>query len=45
MREIFYIDAVKEAITQSMEADKRVFLIGEDVGVYGGAFGLTVGMI
>ena len=45
MREIFYLDAIKEAITQEMEADERVFLIGEDVGVYGGAFGLTVGMI
>ena len=45
MRELFYLDAIKEAIIQKMEADKRVFLIGEDVGVYGGAFGLTVGMI
>jgi pyruvate/2-oxoglutarate/acetoin dehydrogenase E1 component len=45
MRELFYLDAIKEAITQQMEADKRVFLMGEDVGVYGGAFGLTVGMI
>ena len=45
MREIFYLDAIKEAITQEMETDSKVFLIGEDVGVYGGAFGLTVGMI
>lgn len=45
MRELFYLDAIKEAITQEMEADSRVFLMGEDVGVYGGAFGLTVGMI
>jgi acetoin:2,6-dichlorophenolindophenol oxidoreductase subunit beta len=45
MRELFYLDAIKETITQEMEADKRVFLMGEDVGVYGGAFGLTVGMI
>jgi len=45
MRELFYLDAIKEAITQQMEADSRVFLVGEDVGVYGGAFGLTVGMI
>jgi len=45
MREIFYLDAIKEAITQEMEKDDRVFLIGEDVGVYGGAFGLTLGMI
>lgn len=45
MREIYYLEAIKEAITQNMEADERVFLIGEDIGVYGGAFGLTVGMI
>jgi len=45
MRELFYLDAIKEAITQEMEFDSRVFLIGEDVGVYGGAFGLTVSMI
>jgi acetoin:2,6-dichlorophenolindophenol oxidoreductase subunit beta len=45
MRELFYLDAIKETITQQMEADSRVFLMGEDVGVYGGAFGLTVGMI
>jgi pyruvate/2-oxoglutarate/acetoin dehydrogenase E1 component len=45
MRELFYLDAIKETIIQEMEADSRVFLMGEDVGVYGGAFGLTVGMI
>lgn len=45
MREIFYLDAIKEALTQEMVKDSRVFLIGEDVGVYGGAFGVTLGMI
>ena len=45
MKEIYYLDAIKEALTQKMEADEKVFLIGEDVGVYGGAFGLTLGMI
>jgi len=45
MREIYYLDAIKEALTQKMEVDEKIFLIGEDVGVYGGAFGLTVGMI
>ena len=45
MRELFYSEAVKEAMTQEMEADNKVFLIGEDVGVYGGAFGLTLGML
>ncbi len=45
MREIYYLDAIKEALIQKMEIDEKTFLIGEDVGVYGGAFGLTVGMI
>lgn len=45
MREIFYLEAIKEGLTQIMDANSNVFLIGEDVGVYGGAFGLTVGML
>lgn len=43
-REITYVEAVREALTQSMQADERVFLIGEDIGVYGGAFGVSAGM-
>ena len=45
MREITYLEAVREAMTQEMERDKRVFLIGEDIGVYGGAFQVTHGML
>ncbi len=45
MREITYLEAVREALWQEMERDERVFIIGEDVGVYGGAFGVTLGMI
>ena len=45
MREITYVEAVREALTQKMEADSRVFLIGEDVGVYGGAFGVSAGLL
>jgi pyruvate/2-oxoglutarate/acetoin dehydrogenase E1 component len=45
MREITYLEAVREALTQEMEQDERVFIIGEDVGVYGGAFGVTLGMV
>jgi len=45
MRQLFYSEAIKEAMTQEMEVNSKVFLIGEDVGVYGGAFGLTFGMI
>ena len=32
-------EAIREALAQAMEADERVFLMGEDIGVYGGAFG------
>ena len=45
MREITYAEAVREAMTQEMERDKSVFLIGEDVGAYGGAFGVSFGML
>jgi pyruvate/2-oxoglutarate/acetoin dehydrogenase E1 component len=45
MREISYLEALREALTQEMEVDDRVFVIGEDVGVYGGAFGVTLGMV
>jgi len=44
-REITYAEAVREAMSQAMRADPTVFLMGEDVGVYGGAFGVTLGMI
>lgn len=45
MRELTYLKAVREALWQEMERDERVFIIGEDVGVYGGAFGVTMGML
>jgi pyruvate dehydrogenase E1 component beta subunit len=44
-REITYLEALREAMTQEMRADKEVFLIGEDVGTYGGAFGVSKGML
>jgi pyruvate dehydrogenase E1 component beta subunit len=40
-RVITYSEAVREAIGQAMEADERVFMLGEDIGVYGGAFGVS----
>lgn len=45
MRELTFSEALKEAIRQMMEKDERVFVIGEDIGVYGGAFGVTAGLI
>ena len=44
-REITYLEAVREALTQEMRRDPEVFLLGEDIGVYGGAFGVTRGML
>ncbi len=44
-REITYLEAVREAMVQEMRRDPDVFLIGEDIGVYGGAFGVSKGML
>lgn len=44
MREITYAQAIKEAMCEEMRKDENVFLMGEDVGIYGGAFGISVGM-
>jgi len=45
MRELSYMESLREAIRQAMEKDENVFLIGEDIGVYGGAFGVSAGLL
>jgi pyruvate dehydrogenase E1 component beta subunit len=45
MRELTYVEALREGLRQAMQADPCVFLIGEDIGVYGGAFGVTAGLL
>src|SRR3954471_13156610 len=45
MPETSYIDAITQAMSEEMARDERVFLIGEDVGVYGGAFKTSYGLI
>lgn len=40
-RELSYAQAIQEAMAIAMENDERVFLMGEDIGVYGGAFQVT----
>ncbi|MCM3687954.1 alpha-ketoacid dehydrogenase subunit beta [Kocuria rosea] len=40
-RTMTYSEAIREALLLAMEADDRVFMMGEDVGTYGGAFGVT----
>lgn len=45
MRELSYREALNEALVQAMDADPDVILIGEDIGAYGGAFGVTRGLL
>ncbi len=45
MRKVTYLEALREAMQQMMREDEDVFLIGEDIAEYGGAFGVTVGML
>jgi pyruvate/2-oxoglutarate/acetoin dehydrogenase E1 component len=45
MPEITYLEAIRQALSDEMRRDQRVFLIGEDIGRYGGAFGVTLGML
>ncbi len=42
---ITYREAIREAIRAAMLADERVFLMGEDVGPYGGSFGVSKGLL
>ena len=43
-REITYLEAIREALVEEMRRDPKVFVLGEDVGAYGGAFGVTQGL-
>jgi 2-oxoisovalerate dehydrogenase E1 component beta subunit len=40
-----YVDAIRAGIREEMARDERVFLLGEDIGVYGGAFKVTQGFL
>ncbi|NIM18905.1 MAG: alpha-ketoacid dehydrogenase subunit beta [Candidatus Latescibacteria bacterium] len=40
-----YVEAIRQGIWEEMESDERVFILGEDVGIYGGAFKVTKGML
>ncbi len=43
--EITYLEAVRLALADAMREDERVFLLGEDIGAFGGAFGATAGLL
>ncbi len=45
MPTVTYVDAIHQALREEMLRDERVFLIGEDIGVYGGAFKVTKGLL
>ena len=45
MRKLTYREAVREAIREAMHKDERVFLMGEDVGRYGGCFAVSKGLL
>src|ERR1700747_1224594 len=44
MKELTYLEAIREALAEEMRRDPKVFVLGEDVGPYGGAFGATQGL-
>jgi 2-oxoisovalerate dehydrogenase E1 component beta subunit len=43
-KELSYLEAIREALLEEMRRDPKVFVLGEDVGPYGGAFGVTQGL-
>ncbi|HLE68722.1 MAG TPA: alpha-ketoacid dehydrogenase subunit beta [Vicinamibacteria bacterium] len=45
MTEVTYLEAIRQAMWEEMERDPRVILLGEDVGLYGGAFKVTAGFL
>jgi len=42
---ITYLEAIRQGLWEEMERDERVFMLGEDIGVYGGAFKVTKGFL
>jgi 2-oxoisovalerate dehydrogenase E1 component beta subunit len=45
MPQLTYLEAIRQGIWEEMERDARVFCLGEDIGIYGGAFKVTEGFI
>ncbi|WKW12568.1 alpha-ketoacid dehydrogenase subunit beta [Pseudogemmatithrix spongiicola] len=45
MAEITYLEAIREALDEEMARDHNVFLLGEDIGAFGGAFKVTEGLM
>ncbi|OIO72868.1 MAG: alpha-ketoacid dehydrogenase subunit beta [Elusimicrobia bacterium CG1_02_37_114] len=45
MKQLFYWQAINEALEEEMKRDPNVFVMGEDVAIYGGAYGVTRGLM
>jgi 2-oxoisovalerate dehydrogenase E1 component beta subunit len=45
MATVTYLEAIRQALWDEMEKDERVFLLGQDIGTYGGAFRVTAGFL
>src|SRR5690242_2446031 len=45
MAEVSYLEAIRQALFEEMERDPNVFVLGEDIGAYGGAFKVTEGLL
>ncbi len=45
MAQLTYLEAIRQGIWEEMERDPAVFCLGEDIGIYGGAFKITDGLI
>jgi pyruvate/2-oxoglutarate/acetoin dehydrogenase E1 component len=45
MASVTYLEAVRQALWDEMEKDERVFMLGQDIGTYGGAFRVTAGFL
>jgi 2-oxoisovalerate dehydrogenase E1 component beta subunit len=45
MAETTYLEAIRQALDEEMERDRNVFVMGEDIGAYGGAFKVTDGLL
>jgi pyruvate/2-oxoglutarate/acetoin dehydrogenase E1 component len=43
-KELTYLEGIREGLAEEMRRDPKVFVLGEDVGEYGGAFGVTQGL-
>jgi 2-oxoisovalerate dehydrogenase E1 component beta subunit len=44
-KQVTFLEAIREALREEMRRDERVFLLGEDIGAYGGAFKVTDGLL